>query len=247
MNMLFFSSTKSRQLRRRGVKPFRHRRRTEAARAPAGIALAAGHRPQRGRLERAFRRAAFSGWARIIRRMIPRTRFPFDAAYVHKWEDLPSIEALLATARPARAHGPRPRHLLPAQLSLQPAHAPRLPSAARGALRLPVPRAAQDEPRRDAARCAGPAFSRKQRELALARRFHRSIVATRYMRDELLINGFAPERIEIHAPVPPPAEPLTRRIHRAQPARLRGPDHPGQGRGRDAARAGEGAVAVSRP
>ena len=51
-------------------------------------------------------------------------------------------------------------------------------------------------------------FFKKQRELALARRFHRSVVATRYMRDELLINGFAPGSIEILPPVPPPAEPL---------------------------------------
>src|SRR6185369_10823138 len=45
-------------------------------------------------------------------------------------------------------------------------------------------------------------FSAKQRELRLNRRFHRLIVATEYMKDELLRNGFDPRRIEIHAPVP---------------------------------------------
>jgi glycosyltransferase involved in cell wall biosynthesis len=42
----------------------------------------------------------------------------------------------------------------------------------------------------------------RKRELALNRRFARMIVATEYMRQELLRNGFDEGRIEIHAPVP---------------------------------------------
>jgi len=42
----------------------------------------------------------------------------------------------------------------------------------------------------------------KQRELRLNRRFQRMVVATDYMKQELLRNGFAAPRIEIHAPVP---------------------------------------------
>jgi glycosyltransferase involved in cell wall biosynthesis len=42
----------------------------------------------------------------------------------------------------------------------------------------------------------------KRREIELNRRFARMIVATDYMRDELLRNGFARENIETHAPVP---------------------------------------------
>ncbi len=42
----------------------------------------------------------------------------------------------------------------------------------------------------------------KRREIALNRKFDRLIVATDYMKSELLRNGFAPDRIEIHAPVP---------------------------------------------
>lgn len=45
-------------------------------------------------------------------------------------------------------------------------------------------------------------YRAKQREIALNRRFERMIVATDYMRQELLRNGFDPQRIEIHAPVP---------------------------------------------
>jgi glycosyltransferase involved in cell wall biosynthesis len=48
-------------------------------------------------------------------------------------------------------------------------------------------------------------FATKQRELALNRRFPCLVVATEYMKEELLRNGFAPSQIEIHAPVPAPA------------------------------------------
>lgn len=49
-------------------------------------------------------------------------------------------------------------------------------------------------------------YGAKQRELALNRRFKRLIVATEFMKEELLRNGFRPEQIEIHAPVPRSAE-----------------------------------------
>lgn len=49
-------------------------------------------------------------------------------------------------------------------------------------------------------------YGDKQRELAINRRFERLIVATEFMRDEMLRNGFAREQIEIHAPVPRAAE-----------------------------------------
>jgi len=42
----------------------------------------------------------------------------------------------------------------------------------------------------------------KKREINLNRRFQRMVVATDYMKQELLRNGFEPGRIEIHAPVP---------------------------------------------
>jgi len=42
----------------------------------------------------------------------------------------------------------------------------------------------------------------RKKEIALNRRFERMIVATDYMKQELLRNGFDPRRIEIHAPVP---------------------------------------------
>lgn len=45
------------------------------------------------------------------------------------------------------------------------------------------------------------------REIALNRRFHRMVVVTEYMRNELLRNGFNTERIEVHAPVPRMGDP----------------------------------------
>lgn len=46
----------------------------------------------------------------------------------------------------------------------------------------------------------------KRREIAVNKRFHRMVVASYYMREELLRNGFDPDRIEIHASVPRRAE-----------------------------------------
>jgi glycosyltransferase involved in cell wall biosynthesis len=47
-------------------------------------------------------------------------------------------------------------------------------------------------------------LSEKLREIAFNRRFDRMVVVTTYMRDELVRNGFDPNRIRIHAPVPRP-------------------------------------------
>ena len=46
-------------------------------------------------------------------------------------------------------------------------------------------------------------YAAKVRELELNRKLHRLIVATQFMKDELLRNGFHPNQIEIRPPVPP--------------------------------------------
>ena len=53
----------------------------------------------------------------------------------------------------------------------------------------------------------GVSYSEKKREVALNRRFHRMLVVTQYMRQELLRNGFDPRRIELHPPVPRMGDP----------------------------------------
>lgn len=49
-------------------------------------------------------------------------------------------------------------------------------------------------------------YSAKKREIKLNHQFKRMVVVTTFMRDELLKNGFDPNRIEIHAPVPRPGD-----------------------------------------
>jgi len=53
-------------------------------------------------------------------------------------------------------------------------------------------------------------YTAKKNELELNRRFHRLIVNSRYLRAELIRNGFAAEKIELHVPVPPAGEPAFR-------------------------------------
>jgi glycosyltransferase involved in cell wall biosynthesis len=53
-------------------------------------------------------------------------------------------------------------------------------------------------------------YRAKRREIELNRKFHRMIVVTRYMREELLRNGFDSNRIEILAPAPRMGDPSIR-------------------------------------
>src|SRR5882724_11387152 len=49
-------------------------------------------------------------------------------------------------------------------------------------------------------------YSDKRKEIELNKKFRRLVVATDYMKNELVQNGFDPDKIEIHAPVPPPGD-----------------------------------------
>jgi glycosyltransferase involved in cell wall biosynthesis len=50
-------------------------------------------------------------------------------------------------------------------------------------------------------------YNAKVRELELSRDCHRLVVATQFMKDQLLRNHFDPASIEIHPPVPPRGDP----------------------------------------
>jgi glycosyltransferase involved in cell wall biosynthesis len=50
----------------------------------------------------------------------------------------------------------------------------------------------------------------KKREIALNRQFDRMITVSNFMRSELLKNGFDPDRVEIHPPIPRPGDPNLR-------------------------------------
>ena len=128
-------------------------------------------------------------------------QFSPDAIYVHKLADLAATEALLRSGRPTarmvhdhdlycmRSYK---YHPLTRKICQRPASlACVFPCGAvlarnRGGF-LPF---------------KWVSYTAKKNEIAINRRFNRMVVATDYMRNELLRNGFAPERIEIHAPVP---------------------------------------------
>ena len=53
-------------------------------------------------------------------------------------------------------------------------------------------------------------YFEKKKEIELNQRFDRMISVSNFMRNELLKNGFSPERVEIHPPIPPPGDPNLR-------------------------------------
>ncbi len=75
-------------------------------------------------------------------------------------------------------------------------------------------------------------YAQKRREIALNRKFARILVASDYMKEELTRNGFERDRIEIHAPVPRPADvgvqptfgPRNRLVYAGQIIRGKGVD-----------------------
>lgn len=75
-------------------------------------------------------------------------------------------------------------------------------------------------------------YAEKRREIELNRKFARVIVASDYMKEELTRNGFNSAHIEIHAPVPRPAEtslrpnfgPRNRLVYAGQLIRGKGVD-----------------------
>jgi glycosyltransferase involved in cell wall biosynthesis len=75
-------------------------------------------------------------------------------------------------------------------------------------------------------------YAAKRREIELNQRFRRLIVASAFMKEELLRNGFGPAQIEIHAPVPRSTEqsfrctlgPRNRIVYAGQIVRGKGVD-----------------------
>ena len=128
-------------------------------------------------------------------------QFSPDAVYVHKLPDLAALEALVASgiplARMVHDHDlycmrSYKYHPLTRNICQRPA-----------SWACIFPCGAMLARNRD----GGLPFkwvslSEKKREIRLNQHFHRLVVATGYMRDELLRNGFALTQIEIHSPVP---------------------------------------------
>lgn len=146
---------------------------------------------------------AESGAAGTVRQALD--RFAPDVVYLHKFADLAAIEALLGAgvpvARMVHDHDlyclrSYKYHPLTRNICRRPAS---------WACVFPCG-AVLARNRAGGLPFKWVSFAAKRREIELNRRCDRLVVATDYMREELLRNGFAPERIEIHAPVPRFAE-----------------------------------------
>jgi glycosyltransferase involved in cell wall biosynthesis len=130
-----------------------------------------------------------------------------DVVYVHKWDDLPSLEALTTSGLPLirmvhdhdiyclRSYRYHP-------LTRKVCHRP-------ASLYCVFPCLATLKRNRGGGfPFTWVSYFDKLRELELNRRFHRHLVVTRYMQHELELNHFAPDHIEIFPPVPRPVESL---------------------------------------
>jgi len=130
-----------------------------------------------------------------------------DVVYVHKWDDLPSLEALTRSGLPLvrmvhdhdiyclRSYRYHP-------LTRRVCHRPASPYCV-------FPCLATLKRKRDGGfPFAWVSYFDKLRELELNRRFHRHLVVTRYMKRELELNRFESSRIEIFPPVPRPGDSL---------------------------------------
>ncbi|HZV36785.1 MAG TPA: glycosyltransferase family 4 protein [Verrucomicrobiae bacterium] len=135
------------------------------------------------------------------------SQFQPDAIYVHKMADVPVIEALVRSGRPLvrMVHD----HDLYCMRSYRYNPFTRKICTRAASLYCVFPCGAS------LARNRGGVlpfkwngYHAKHKELALNRKFQRMIVATHFMREELVRNRFDPAKIEIHAPVPRSAENL---------------------------------------
>ena len=134
-------------------------------------------------------------------------RFEADVIYVHKCESLPSIEALLKGGAPMvrMVHDHDIHCLRSYRYNPLTRHVCTRPAGAHCIFPCLAP---LKRNRGGGAPFRWSSFAEKQRELALSRRFDRNIVATEFMKHELVINGFDPAKIEICPPVPRAVELL---------------------------------------
>jgi glycosyltransferase involved in cell wall biosynthesis len=169
-----------------------------------GHAVALVHGEPTGKGEAVWRKTfsacfPFAGNAAAVQSAIE--TFQPDAIYVHKMADLAVIEALLASGRPLirMVHD----HDLYCMRSYK-YH----PLTRRICARAATPwcifpcGAVLARNRAGGLPFKWVSYSAKKREIRLNQKFHRLVVATNYMREELVRNHFDPGKIEIHAPVP---------------------------------------------
>lgn len=160
-----------------------------------------------GKNEQAWRELFSDGFFPLDQIDSALTAYRPDVVYMHKWEELPSLRHLLASDRPmirmvhdhdiyclrSYKYNPFTRKICTRPAGawcVFPCLAPLKRNRAGG---LPF---------------KWVSYFKKLDEIALVRKFDRHLVVTNYMKNELVINGFAPERIEIFPPVPRPGDSL---------------------------------------
>ena len=160
-----------------------------------------------GKNEEAWRELFSAGFFPLDRMTDALEHFRPDVVYVHKWEEIPSLKRLIASDRPlirmvhdhdtyclrSYKYSPFTRSICnrPAgKYCVFPCLAPLKRNREGG---FPFKWAS---------------YFDKLEELALNRQFDRHLVVTNYMKNELVINGLEPGRIEIFPPVPRPGDNL---------------------------------------
>jgi len=134
-------------------------------------------------------------------------KFQPDVVYIHKWEDLPTLRLLLKTGLPiVRMVHDHDTYCLRSYrynvFTRAVCHRPATPYCIVPCL-APIKRNREGRfPLKWAS------YLDKLEEIRLNRQFNRHLVVTRYMRDELLLNGFDGDRIEIFPPVPRPGRQI---------------------------------------
>jgi glycosyltransferase involved in cell wall biosynthesis len=133
--------------------------------------------------------------------------FQPDVIYVHKWDQLPTLDLILSHGVPAlrmvhdhdiycmRSYKYNP-------LTREVCHRPASPYCV-------FPCLAFVRLSRTGFPLSYVSYPAKRREIEMNKRFAKHLVVTEYMRDELAANGIARENIEIYPPVPRAVEPLT--------------------------------------
>lgn len=136
-----------------------------------------------------------------------RAAFSPAVAYVHKWDHLPTLEALVESDLPlARmVHDHDIYCLRSYRYNPLTREVCRRPASGYCVFPCLAPLKIQ---RGGGFPLKWVSYFDKLKELALVRRFDRMFVVTHYMRRELELNGFDPARIELFPPVPRAGEPL---------------------------------------
>jgi glycosyltransferase involved in cell wall biosynthesis len=134
-------------------------------------------------------------------------RFQPDAVYVHKMSDVNVLEALAESGRPlVRMVHDHDLYCLRSYKYFPLSR--RICTRAAGPYCIFPCGAVLTRNRNGGLPFRWTSYLARQKEIRLHRRFQRMVVASEYMKQELLRNGFDSDRIEIHAPVPRTHDPV---------------------------------------